>query len=135
MIRFLLDNADLGKENWTYAMNYAFYIQNYCFHSAIGKTPYEKMYGSKPKVCFVTFVGCKVFSCTVKQFWGKFDHRAEEGTFLGFSNNSKTFLIGNPVEQGSYMITKTRNAKFDEDVVFCKTKNDHNQHFFRKTPK
>ena len=53
MTRCLLDKAGLGKEYWTYAMNYAFYIKNYCFHSAIGKTPYEKMYGSKPNVFFV----------------------------------------------------------------------------------
>ena len=47
MTRCLLNNEGLGKEYWTYAMNYAFYIKNYCFHSAIGETPYEKMYGSK----------------------------------------------------------------------------------------
>ena len=40
--RCLLNNAGLGEENWTYAMNYAFYIRNYCFHSAIVETPYKK---------------------------------------------------------------------------------------------
>ena len=42
MTRCLLDNAGLGKEHWTYAMNNAFYTKNYCFHSAIGETPYKK---------------------------------------------------------------------------------------------
>ena len=46
---------------------------------------------------------------------------------MGFSNNSKTFNIGIPVEQGNYKITKTRNAKFHDDVMFCKAKNDRNQ--------
>ena len=128
MTRCLLDNAVLGEEYWTYAMNYAFYIKNYCFHSAIGETLYEKMYGSKPNVSFVKVFGCKAFSYIEKQFRVKLDHRAQEGIFLGFSNNSKTFIIGIPVEQGNYKITKTRNAKFHEDVMFCKAKNDRNQH-------
>ena len=44
------------------------------------------------------------------------------------------FLIGIPVEQGSYMITKTRNSKFHEDVMFCKAKNDRNQHSSSEGP-
>ena len=124
MTRCLLDNAGMGKEYWTYAMNYAFYIKNYCFHSAIGETPYEKMYGSKPNVSFAKAFGCKAFSYIEKQLRGKLDNRAQEGIFLGFSNNSETFIIAIPVEQGNYKITKTRNAKFHEDVIFCKAKND-----------
>ena len=86
------------------------------------------MYGSKPNVSFVKVFGCKAFSYIEKKFRGKLDHRDQEGIFLGFSNNSKTFIIGIPVEQGNYKITKTRNAKFHEDVMFCKAKNDRNQH-------
>ena len=127
MTTSLLHNAGLGKEYWTYAMNYAFHIKNCCFHSAIGETPYEKIYGSKPNVSLVKVFGCKAFSYIEKQFRGKHDHRAQEGIFLGFSNNSKTFIIGIPVEQGNFKITKTRNAKFQEDVMFCKAKNDRNQ--------
>ena len=86
------------------------------------------MYGPKPNVSFVKVFGCKAFSYIEKQLRGKLDHRAQEGVFLGFSNNSKTFIIGNPVEQGNYKITKTRNAKFHKDVMFCKAKNHRNQH-------
>ena len=50
MTKCLLENAGLGKEYRTYAMNYAFFIKNYCFHSEIGKTPFEKLYGSKRNV-------------------------------------------------------------------------------------
>ena len=31
-----------------YALNKATNPENKCFHSAIGKTPYESMYGEKP---------------------------------------------------------------------------------------
>ena len=115
-------------------MNCSFYIKNYCFHSAIGKTPYEKMYRSKPKVSSVKVFGCKAFSNIEKQFCGKLDHRAQEGIFLGFSNNSKTFIIGIQVQQEIYKITKSRNANFHEDVMFCKAKNDRNQHSSSEGP-
>ena len=70
--------------------------------------------------------GCKAFSYIEKQFRGKLDHRAQEGIFLGFSINSKTFIIGIPFEQEICKITNTRNAKFHEDVMFCKAKYDRN---------
>ena len=66
----------------------------------------RKMYESKPNVSFVKVFGCKAFSYIEKQFRGKLDHRAQEGIFLGLLNNSKTFIIGIPVEQGNYKITK-----------------------------
>ena len=73
----------------------------------------EKMYGSKPNVSFVKVFGCKAFSFIEKQFQGKLDHRAQ-GISQGVSNNSKTFIIGIPVEQGSYQITKNSKCKIPQ---------------------
>ena len=92
MTRCLLDNAGVGKEYWTYAMNYAFYIKNYCFHSAIGETPYEKMYGSKPNVSFVKVFGCQAFSYIEKQFREKLDHRAQKDIFWDFQIIAKPLI-------------------------------------------
>ena len=109
-------------------MNYAFYIRNYCFHSAIGKTPYNKMYRSKPNVSFVKVFGYRAFSYIEKQFREKLDHRAQEGIFLGFSNNSKKFVIGIPVEQKKLKDYENSQRKTPWGRDVSKTKNDRNQY-------
>ena len=133
MTRCFLDNAGLGKEYWSYAINYAFYMKNYCFNSTI-EEPYEEMIGSKPNVSFCKGFGCKTLNYIAEQFRGKPDHRAQKRMVLGFSNSSKMFVIGISDKQVSYKITKPRKAKSHEDVIYCKAKNDRSQHFSTKDP-
>ena len=44
-----------------------------CFHSAIGKTPYESKYGEKPNLKFVKTFGCVAYSFVDKPFRKKLD--------------------------------------------------------------
>ena len=115
MTRCMLDNARLGKQNWPYALNYAFYVKNFCLHSAIGMTPYERMYGVKPNTAFLRTFGCTSYIFIEKQFRKKLDKTVEVGVFLGFSDNSKTYIVGIPKTDGSLRIMKSRNVKFEEE--------------------
>ena len=85
------------------------------------------MYGFKPNVSFVKIFGCKGFSYIEERFRRKLDHTAQGGTFLGFSNNSITF-------RKQVRRFQTRNAKFHEDVIFCKAKIDRYQHSHSEDP-
>ena len=49
----MIFDANLSKTYWLYALNVATNLKNMGFHSAIGKTPYESMYGEKPNPNFV----------------------------------------------------------------------------------
>ena len=82
MARCMIHRANMDKEFWTYALNYAFYFENLLVHST-KQTPYERKYGERPNLSFME-----------KQFRGKFDERANVGVFLGFTENSKTYLVG-----------------------------------------
>ena len=64
-------------------------------------------------------VGSKVETFIEKQFRTKFDSKAREGVFLGFSDNSKTFIIGIDKGDGTLRTIKTRSAKFDEEKYFA----------------
>ena len=127
MARCIIHDAGLSKEYWIYALNYAFHLKNMCLHSAINKTPYEVMYKVKPNVSFLKVFGCKVYAFIEKQFRTKFDSTAREGVFLGFSDNSKTYIIGIDKGDGTLKTIKTRSAKFDEEVYFAKPSSEQKQ--------
>ena len=81
----MCNNATLGKEYWPYALNYAFYVKNYCLHSAIGVTPHKRIYDGKPKIIFLQTLEITSYFFIEKQF-RKLDKRAEVGVFLSFSD-------------------------------------------------
>ena len=92
-------------------------LKNMCFHSAIGKTPYESMYGEKPNLNFVKTFGCVAYSFVEKQF----RKNSRRGIFLGTSENSKAYLIGIESE-GKLKMQKTRNVSFDESKFYFEKK-------------
>ena len=92
-------------------------LKNMCFHSALGKKPYESMYGEKPNPIFLKTFGCVAYSFVEKQFRIKLDKNSKRGFFLWTSENSKVYLIG--IENGAKLeVQKSRNVSFDESK-FC----------------
>ena len=121
MARCMIFDANLSKTYWPYALNMAANLKNMCFHSAIGKTPYESMYGEKPNLNFVKTFGCVAYSFVEKQFRKKLDKNSRRGIFLGTSENSKAYLIGIQSE-GKLKVQKTRNVSFDESKFYFEKK-------------
>ena len=62
-----------------------------------------------------------MYSFVEKQFRGKFVERTKVGGFLGFGENSKTYIVGIE-ENGATKIIKTRSARFKEDELYFRTK-------------
>ena len=76
--RCLGDQVSLEKQYWTYSLNMLFYLKNFCYHSAIKKTPHEAMYGEKSNLSFMKVFGCVAYSFIEKQFRNKIDRKAKK---------------------------------------------------------
>nr|GFA37897.1 hypothetical protein [Tanacetum cinerariifolium] len=59
------------------------------------KTPYEHFLGSKHALSFMRPFGCPVTILNTIDQLGKFDGKADEGFFIGYSANSKAFKVFN----------------------------------------
>ena len=60
------------------------------------KTPYKLYKGTKPNISYLKFFGCKCFVLNnEKESLGKFDGKADETIYLGYSLQSKTYRVFN----------------------------------------
>ncbi|GKA62256.1 retrovirus-related pol polyprotein from transposon TNT 1-94 [Tanacetum coccineum] len=90
--RTMLNSSKLPKQSWGEAVNTACYIQN---RSIImkrhGKTSYDVFKGRSPDISFFHVFGCHVHIHNHKDHLGKFNEKANDGFFLGYSLVDKTF--------------------------------------------
>nr|GFA96788.1 hypothetical protein [Tanacetum cinerariifolium] len=78
------------------AVNTACYVQNRVLVvKPRNKTSYEPFHGGTSALSFMRPFGCLVAIVNIKDHLGKFDGKADEGFFVGYSLNSKAFRIFN----------------------------------------
>ncbi|GKA82339.1 retrovirus-related pol polyprotein from transposon TNT 1-94 [Tanacetum coccineum] len=78
------------------AVNTACYVQNRVLVTKPhNKTPYELFLGRKPALGFMRPFGCLVTILNTIDHLGKFDGKADEGFYVGYSINSKAFRVFN----------------------------------------
>ncbi|GJU07312.1 retrovirus-related pol polyprotein from transposon TNT 1-94 [Tanacetum coccineum] len=104
----------LSKHFWTKAVRIACYTQN---RSIIikrhDKTPYEKFRERIPNISYFHVFRCPVFIHNHKDRPGKFDAKADDGYFLGYSFVSKAFRVFNTRRQ---QVEKTYHVTFEESM-------------------
>ncbi|GJV42413.1 retrovirus-related pol polyprotein from transposon TNT 1-94 [Tanacetum coccineum] len=89
------------------------YILNRILIRAIlGKTPYELLRGRKPTLNYFRVFGSKCFILNTKDYLTKFDPKSYEGIFLGYSQNSKAYIILN---KHTRKVEESLNVTFDEN--------------------
>ncbi|GJX49910.1 putative ribonuclease H-like domain-containing protein [Tanacetum coccineum] len=94
--RTMLVDSKLPSTFWTEAVNTAYYVQNRVLViKPHNKTPYELFLGRKPALGFMRPFGCPVTILNTIDHLGKFDGKADEGFFVGYSINSKAFKVFN----------------------------------------
>ncbi|GJX07557.1 ribonuclease H-like domain-containing protein [Tanacetum coccineum] len=94
--RTMLADSKLPTTFWAEAVNTACYVQNRVLVTKPhNKTPYELFLGRKPALGFMRPFGCPVTILNTIDHLGKFDGKADEGFFVGYSINSKTFRVFN----------------------------------------
>ncbi|GJX54708.1 putative ribonuclease H-like domain-containing protein, partial [Tanacetum coccineum] len=94
--RTMLADSKLPTTFWAEAVNTACYVQNRVLViKPHNKTPYELFLGRKHALSFMRPFGCPVTILNTIDHLGKFDGKANEGFFIGYSTNSKAFRVFN----------------------------------------
>ena len=77
-------------------------------------TCFEIFFRIKPKVSYLKTFGSKCFILNTKDNLGKFDPKADEGIFVGYSDRSKTYRIFN---KRNNTIEESLHVSFDENFL------------------
>ncbi|GJU76297.1 retrovirus-related pol polyprotein from transposon TNT 1-94 [Tanacetum coccineum] len=89
-------NPKGGKITGKEAVNTACYVKNRVLVvKPHNKNPYELFHGRTPTISFMRPFGCPVTILNTIDHLGKFDGKADEGFFIGYSLNSKAFRVFN----------------------------------------
>ncbi|GJY46899.1 retrovirus-related pol polyprotein from transposon TNT 1-94 [Tanacetum coccineum] len=112
MRRTMLNEQSLPQKFWCNTVDTSTYILNSILIRAIlGKTPYEILRGRKPILDYFRVFGSKCFVLNTKDYLTKFDPKSYEGVFLGYSQNSKAYIILN---KHTRKIEESLNVTFNE---------------------
>ncbi|GJS23406.1 putative ribonuclease H-like domain-containing protein, partial [Tanacetum coccineum] len=112
--RTMLADSLLPTTFWAEAVSTACYVQNRVLVTKPhNKTPYELLHGRPPSISFMRPFGCPVTILNTLDPLGKFDGKADEGFFVGYSINSKAFRVFN---------TRTRKVEENMHINFLENK-------------
>ncbi|GJX91317.1 putative ribonuclease H-like domain-containing protein [Tanacetum coccineum] len=112
--RTMLADSLLPTIFWAEAVSTACYVQNKVLVTKPhNKTPYELLHGRPPSISFIRPFGCLVTILNTLYSLGKFDEKANEGFFVGYSINSKSLRVFN---------TRTRKVEENLHITFLKNK-------------
>jgi len=85
MVRALYFNAGHSPDKWCYAAETAADIHRLTLHSALGISPYEAWYGTKPRIDDLRVWGCSVYVMIPSP--KKSESRVQHGCFMGFAKS------------------------------------------------
>ncbi|GJW13655.1 putative ribonuclease H-like domain-containing protein [Tanacetum coccineum] len=112
--RTMLVDSKLPTTFWAEAVNTACYVLNRVLvikpHT---KTPYELIRGRTPLIDFMKPFGCPVTILNTRDHLGKFDGKADEGFFVGYSVVSKAMRVFN---KRTRIVEETLNIRFLENA-------------------
>ncbi|GJZ74763.1 putative ribonuclease H-like domain-containing protein [Tanacetum coccineum] len=112
--RTMLADSLLPTIFWAEAVNTACYVQNRVLVTKPhNKTPYELLHGRPPSISFMRPFGCPVTILNTLDPQGKFDGKADEEFFIGYSISSKAFRVFN---------TRTRKVEENLHITFLENK-------------
>ncbi|GKB50473.1 putative ribonuclease H-like domain-containing protein, partial [Tanacetum coccineum] len=112
--RTMLADLKLPTTFWAELVNTACYVQNRVLViKPHNKTPYELFLGRKPALNFMRPFRCPVIILNAIDHQGKFDGKADEGFFVGYSTNSKAFRVFN---SRTRIVEQNLHVKFSENT-------------------
>ncbi|GJR71897.1 retrovirus-related pol polyprotein from transposon TNT 1-94 [Tanacetum coccineum] len=107
-------DSKLPTTFWAEAVNTACYVQNRVLViKPQNKTPYELFLGRKPTLNFIRPFRCPVTILNTIDHLGKFDGKANEGFFIGYSTNSKAFRVLN---SRARIVEENLHVQFSENT-------------------
>ncbi|GJV20680.1 putative ribonuclease H-like domain-containing protein [Tanacetum coccineum] len=112
--RTMLADSKLPATFWAEAVNTTCYVQNRVLVvKPQNKTPYKLFLGRKPALSFMRPFGCPVTILNTIDHLGKFDGKADEGFFVGYSTNSKAFRVFN---SRTRIVVENLHVQFSENT-------------------
>ncbi|GJX48967.1 putative ribonuclease H-like domain-containing protein [Tanacetum coccineum] len=112
--RTMLADSKLPTTFWAEAVNTACYVQNRVLVvKPHNKTIYELFHGRISTLSFMRLFGCHVTILNTLDHLGKFDGKADEGLFVGYSLNSKAFRVFN---SRTRIVEENLHIKFSENT-------------------
>ncbi|GKC20374.1 putative ribonuclease H-like domain-containing protein [Tanacetum coccineum] len=112
--RTMLVDSKLPTTFWAEVVNTACYVLNRVLvikpHT---KTPYELIHGRTLLIDFMKPFGCPVTILNTRDHLGKFDRKADEGFFVGYSVVSKAIRVFN---KRTRIVEETLNIRFLENA-------------------
>ncbi|GJW56433.1 putative ribonuclease H-like domain-containing protein [Tanacetum coccineum] len=116
--RTMLVDSKLPTSFWAEAVNTTCYVLNRVLViKPHNKTPYELIRGRPPLIDFMKPFGCLVTILNTKDHLGKFDGKADEGYFVGYSVVSKAMRVFN---KRTRIVEETLNIRFLENTTNVK---------------
>jgi len=113
LARTLMNATDLPKYFWANAVSTTYYVLNRALiRPILKKTTYDLFKGRKPNISHLKVFGCKCFILNNgKDNLGKFDSKAKEGIFLGYSLHSHAYKVHNRI---TMVVEESMHVAFDE---------------------
>ncbi|GKE91559.1 ribonuclease H-like domain-containing protein [Tanacetum coccineum] len=110
----MLVDSKLPTTFWAEAVNTACYVLNRVLViKPHNKTPYKLIRGRPPLIDFMKPFGCPVTILNTRDHLGKFEGKADEGYFVGYSVVSKSMRVFN---KGTRIVEETLNIIFLENL-------------------
>ncbi|GKC51104.1 retrovirus-related pol polyprotein from transposon TNT 1-94 [Tanacetum coccineum] len=118
MSRTMLNKQTIPQKFWCNAVDTSTYILNrILIRPILGKSPYEIFRGRKPSLEYFKVFGSKFFTLNTKDYLTKFNPKSYDGVFLGYSQNSKAYVVLN---KHTMKVEESLNATFDESPPLTK---------------
>ncbi|GJZ34691.1 retrovirus-related pol polyprotein from transposon TNT 1-94 [Tanacetum coccineum] len=116
--RTMLVDSKLPTTFWAEAVNTACYVINRVLViKPHNKTPYELILGRPLLIDFMKPFGCPITILNIRDHLGKFDGKADEGYFVGYSVVSKAMKVFN---KRTMIVEETLNIRFLENTTNVK---------------
>nr|GFA04108.1 retrovirus-related Pol polyprotein from transposon TNT 1-94 [Tanacetum cinerariifolium] len=133
----LLVKRESSTEPLAEAINTVCYVQNRVLVvKPHNKTPYELFHGRTPILSFMRPFTCPVTILNTIDHLGKFDGKADEGFFVGYSLNSKALRVFNSrtkiVEENLHIRFSENTPNAKNDTLFQKLLKKRRKHFAAK---
>ncbi|KAI3692967.1 hypothetical protein L6452_32792 [Arctium lappa] len=87
------------------------------------KTSYELINNRKPSVNYFHVFGCRCYILNDRESLGKFDKKADDGKFIGYSLSSKAFRVFNLRTRTSINVSFDDTRSSNKQIVKSTTKN------------
>jgi hypothetical protein len=109
----MINEVNLPEYVWADVINIACHFLNrIVIRPILDKTPYELLKGRKPNLSYLRVFSCKCFILNNgKDKLSKFDAKADDDIFLGYSSNNMAYKVYN---KRTLVVEESVHVAFDE---------------------